>query len=56
MTYSQNKTPFNLPTYLLPTNTYPIYYMLPKLHTYSLLPSLLNKLITYLHLINNFIN
>jgi hypothetical protein len=38
---------FNLPTYSLHTSTYPIYYILPSLHTYDLLPNLLNKLITY---------
>jgi hypothetical protein len=45
MTYPQNKyLLLNLTTYLLPTNTYPIYYILPRLHTYYLLPNL--------HLIN----
>jgi hypothetical protein len=38
---------FSLPTYLLPTNAYPIYYILPRLQTYDLLPNLPNKLITY---------
>jgi len=35
----------SLPTYLLPTSAYPICYILPRLHTYHLLPSLPNKLI-----------
>jgi hypothetical protein len=48
MTYPQNTyLLLNLPTYLLHTNTYPIYYILPRLRAYYLLPSLPNKLITY---------
>jgi hypothetical protein len=37
----------NLLTYLQPSSIYPIYYMLFRLHTYYLLPSLPNKLVTY---------
>jgi hypothetical protein len=39
--------PYKNITYLQPTSSYPIYYILPGLHTYSLLPSLPKKLITY---------
>ncbi len=44
MTYPQNKIPLAYP---LTISAYPTYYILLRLHTYYLLPSLPNKLITY---------